>query len=348
MKKINTALCSYGMSGSVFHAPFLDLHPGFNLYAVWERSKNIVQLNYPEIKTYRTLEAMLADDMVELVIVNTPTYTHFDYVKKSLQAGKHVVVEKSFTVTVLEAEELIQIAKDQRKKLSVFQNRRYDSDFKTVKQIFDKGELGHVVEAEFHYDRFNKVLSYKQHKETPGPGAGVLHDLGPHLIDQALLLFGMPQSIFCQLRIVRPLSKVKDYMDLFLYYPQLTVRLKSSYIIKEPLAAFALHGTNGSFIKERADVQEADLLANKKPGNDDWGTEPEVAAGILSILDGDKTIRKKITALQGNYLQFYDGIYKALVDDAPLPVTAAEGLNVMKIIEAALQSNDAGCKIKLN
>ena len=348
MRKINTALCSFGMSGTVFHAPFIHLHAGFNLYAVWERSKNIAAEKYPSIKTYRTLEDLLADDLVELVIVNTPNYTHYDYAKKALLAGKHVVVEKSFTVTVSEADELIKIAKDQNKKIAVFQNRRYDSDFKTIKKIIEEGVLGEIVEAEFHYDRFNKNLSYKQHKEIDAPGAGVLHDLGPHLIDQALVLFGMPESVFCQLRIVRPLSSVTDYMDLFLYYPKLSVRLKSSYIIKEPIPSFVLHGMNGSFIKERADVQEADLLGNKKPGGEDWGTEPQAAAGLLNIIRDGETVREKIKSLQGNYLEFYDEVYKALINDKPMPVTAKDGLHVMKIIEAALKSNEAGCKIKLD
>lgn len=347
MKKINTALCSFGMSGLVFHAPFLDLHPGFNLYGVWERSKNVAREKYPSIETFRTLEELLADEAIELVIVNTPNNTHYDYAKKSLLAGKHTVVEKSFTVTANEAEELIKISEEKNLTLSVFQNRRYDSDFKTVKKIYDEGVLGEIVEAEFHYDRFNQTLSYKQHKEIKAPGAGVLHDLGPHLIDQALFLFGMPQEVFCQLRIVRPLSAVSDYMDIFLYYPKLIVRLKSSYIVKEPIPSFALHGINGSFLKVRADVQEADLISNKKPGNKDWGSEPDSAAGILNLIENGETIRKNITSEQGNYLDFYEGVYKAFINEAPLPVTARDGLNVMKIIEAALQSNEKDCKVKL-
>lgn len=347
MKKINVALCSFGMSGWVFHAPFLALHPGFNLYGVLERSKNLAQEKYPSIKTYRTLDEMLGDNIVDLVVVNTPTHSHYDLAKRSLLAGKHVVVEKPFTVTVSEAEELVQIAKDQNRKLSVFQNRRYDSDFKTVKKIFDEGMLGEIVEAEFHYDRFNQVLSHKAHKETDAPGAGVLHDLGPHLIDQALILFGMPQSVFCQLRKLRPNSQVTDYMDIFLYFPRLTVRLKSSYIIKEPLASFALHGTRGSFIKDRADVQERNLQANIKPGGEDWGTEPGESAGTLNILREDETVREKITSMRGDYSEYYDAIYGALVNNGSLPVSAEDGLNVMKIIDAALRSNEAGCKVKL-
>ena len=220
MQPINTALCSFGMSGWVFHAPFIAADPHFKLYAVWERSKNLAEQKYPGIKTYRTLEDMLADNAVELVIVNTPNVTHYEYAKKALLAGKHVVVEKPFTVTVAEAQELIELAQHQNKKISVYQNRRYDSDYRTIKKVLDEKLLGKLVEAEFHFDRYNEELSPKQHKEIPQQGTGILYDLGSHLIDQALQLFGMPDSVFADIRVVRPISKVDDYFDLLLYYPE--------------------------------------------------------------------------------------------------------------------------------
>src|SRR5450432_1729640 len=195
MTPIKTALCSFGVSGWVFHAPFIHLNPGFNLYAVWERSKNLAEKKYPGVKTYRLLEDMLADNSVELVIVNTPNLTHYEYTKKALQAGKHVIVEKPFTITVDEGEELIALAEKQNKKLSVYQNRRYDSDFKILKKVIREQLLGEIVEAEMHFDRFKDELSPKVHKEVPGPGNGILFDLGSHLIDQALQLFGMPEKI---------------------------------------------------------------------------------------------------------------------------------------------------------
>ena len=154
MKKINTALCSFGMSGWVFHAPFISINPGFNFYGVWERTKNLAAEKYPGVITYRTLEEMLAEDKVELVIVNTPNATHYDYAKRALEAGKHIIIEKPFTITVEEGEELIAIANKMHCKLSVYQNRRYDSDFKTVKKILDQQLLGHLVEVEIHFDRF--------------------------------------------------------------------------------------------------------------------------------------------------------------------------------------------------
>jgi predicted dehydrogenase len=190
MHKIKTALLSYGMSGKVFHAPFLELHPGFELLGSWERSKKLIQEDYPEVKSFASIESILEDESIDLVIVNTPVATHFEYAKKVLLAGKHAVVEKAFTTTVAEAQELESLAKEKNSKLSVFQNRRWDSDFKTVKKIIDANLLGEIVEAEFHFDRYNPVLSPKQHKETANSGAGILKDLGPHLIDQALFLFG--------------------------------------------------------------------------------------------------------------------------------------------------------------
>ena len=335
MKQINTALCSFGMSGLVFHAPFIQANPGFNLYAVWERSKKTAAEIYPSIKSFDTLEEMLANEAIELVIVNTPNYTHFDFAKRALMAGKNVLVEKSFTVTASEAEELIHIAKGNGKKLSVFQNRRYDSDFKTVKKILDEGSLGIVIEAEFHFDRYKPGLSPKQHKETAIPGAGLLHDLGPHLIDQALYVFGMPVSVFGIIKTVRPASLVNDYFDITLLYPTHTLRLKSSLLVKEILPAYILHGTKGSFIKERADIQEDILKAGMKPGTKEWGLEPASAKGILN----SETGRAHIDSLQGNYMEFYNGLYEAIVHNKKLPVSAQDGLNTMRIIEAVLESD---------
>ena len=172
MEPIKAALCSFGMSGWVFHAPFLHVHPGFELYAVWERTKKLAQEKYPNVKSYNTLGAMLEDDQIELVVVNTPNYTHFEFAKLALKAGKHVVVEKPFTVVSKEAKELIQLAKKQNRKLSVYQNRRYDSDYRMIKKVIDERLLGNIVEAEFHFDRYKEELSPKVHKETPGPGTG--------------------------------------------------------------------------------------------------------------------------------------------------------------------------------
>ena len=339
MNPIKTALCSFGMSGWVFHAPFLQVHPGFDLYAVWERSKKLAQEKYPNVKSYDTLDELLKDEAIELVVVNTPNYTHYDYAKQALQAGKHVVVEKPFTVNSKEGKELIQLAKKKKKKLSVYQNRRYDSDYKAIKNVIQENLLGNVIEAEFHFDRFKEEVSPKLHKEVPGPGTGSLYDLGSHLIDQALQLFGDPIEIFADIQIMRPVSKVDDYFEVLLYYPGMRVRLKSSYQVREPLPGYVIHGSKGSFIKPKTDVQEAMLQAGKVPGQPDWGTESETEKGLLHTEIDGKVIREYVPSLKGNYLEYYEGIYKAIRNNEPPPVSAEDGLKVVRVIETAYDSN---------
>jgi predicted dehydrogenase len=327
------------MSGHVFHAPFISENPQFNLYGVFERTKNEAQQHYPSIKTFRSLDDMLADENIELVIVNTPNVTHFDFSKKVINAGKHLVIEKPFTTTVAEAETLIQLAKDKNVVISVYHNRRYDSDFKTVQKVLNEGLLGDIVEAEFHYDRFDPVLSYKAHKETPTEGVGSLYDLGSHLIDQALVLFGLPKAIYADLDAYRPHSKVGDYFDVKLFYPSHRVILKSSYYVREPLPGNIIHGTKGSFIKTKADIQEKELQAGKKPNTENWGTEPDTEKGLLHTEKNGNIVKEHITSLQGNYMTYYDGIYETIRNKKPVPVSAEAGMLVIKIIEASIKSN---------
>lgn len=327
------------MSGWVFHAPFITAHPGFNLHGVWERTKNLAAEKYPGVKTYRSLEELLADAEVELVVVNTPSVTHYDYAKQVLQAGRHVIVEKPFTATVAQADELIALAGKKQCLLSVYQNRRYDSDYKTVKKVMEEGWLGRIVDAEIRYDRYVPSLSYKAHKETPTPAVGSLYDLGSHLIDQALQLFGMPLAVFADITINRPGSRVDDYFDLKLFYPSHRVTIKSSYFVREAQPGYVFHGTLGSFIKSKTDVQETALQAGKNPGGDDWGLEPEANNGLLHTEKDGKLIREKISSLPGNYGDYYEGMYKAIRDHAAVPVTGGQGRDVIRVIEAAFKSN---------
>jgi predicted dehydrogenase len=338
MKAIKTAICSFGMSGRVFHAPFLHVHPGFEFYSVWERSKDLAAALYPGVRTCRSLEELLADPRVELVIVNTPNYTHYEYAKKALAGGKHVIVEKPFTVSERQGRELIALADQTERRLSSFQSRRFDSDFRTARKIVESGVLGAIVEAEIHYDRYTPVLSPKVHKETPGPGTGLLYDLGSHLIDQALQLFGDPEAVFADLFIIRDHSMVDDYMEVLLFYPGFRVRLKSSYLVREPIPAYTIFGHAGSFLKTRADVQEKHLLAGDMPGAADWGFEPESEQGLLhTVIDGEP-VRQRVQTERGNYMDYFDGIYESIRNNAPLPVTAEEGVRIIRVIELAYES----------
>lgn len=339
MQKIKTALLSYGMSGKVFHAPFLAIHPGFELMGSWERSKKLIQEDYPSVKSYASIDDLLQDD-VDLVVVNTPVETHYEYAKKVLLAGKHAIVEKAFTTTVVQAQELAALAKEKGLKLAVFQNRRWDSDFKTVKKVVTENLLGEIVEAEFHFDRYNPNLSPKQHKETANSGAGILKDLGPHLIDQALFLFGLPQSVFADIRITREHSLVDDYIDILLYYANFRVRLKAGFFVREAIPSFIVHGKKGSFLKPRGDVQEDDLKLGKKPNLETWGTESEAHQGLLHTEVNNDIFKANLLTLQGNYYDFFEGVYQSVVNNKPEPVTAQDGVHVMQIIEAAIQSSN--------
>lgn len=340
MQKIKTALLSYGMSGKVFHAPFLAFHSGFELMGSWERSKKLIQKDYPEVISYPSLNSILQDTTIDLVIVNTPVETHFEYAKKVLLAGKHVLVEKAFTSSLAEAIELAELAKSKGLKLCVFQNRRWDSDFKTVQKILNDKVLGELVEVEFHFDRYNPDLSPKKHKETANPGAGILKDLGPHIIDQALFLFGMPEAIFADIRFIREATLVDDYIDILLYYPDFRVRIKAGFFVREPNPAYFVHGKKGSFLKHRGDVQEDELKLGKKPNLDSWGTENVGNEGLLHTEIDGKIIREIVPTLQGNYYDFFEGVYQSIAFNKPEPVSARDGVNVMQIIDAAIISNE--------
>lgn len=345
---IKTAILSFGMSGKVFHAPFIHHHKGFELSGIVERTKNDAAEIYPNTKIYRSIDAALNDDTIDLIIVNTPTYTHFEFAQKALQKGKHIVVEKAFTTTADEAKILTDLANEKGLILSVYQNRRWDSDFSTVKQIVDSQQLGTIISAEFHFDRYKEALSIKLHKETPNAGAGLLLDLGPHLIDQAVYLFGMPKAIMADIRTVRQNSLVDDDFTLVLYYNELRVTLKSSLMVREPIPAYIIHGSKGSFIKTRADIQESALMNNEVPYTSNWGQEPENEMGYLhTILDG-KIIKEYVPTIKGNYGAFYTGIYDTIIHKKPCLVSGIDGLNVMKIIEAAQISNKQNKVININ
>lgn len=341
---IPAALLSYGMSGRVFHAPFLFAHPGFKLTGAWERSADKITQDYPGTRRFNTFEEVLNSD-AQLVVVNTPTSTHFSYALAALKAGKDVVVEKAFTATLAEAEQLEAAATSHGRQITVFQNRRWDSDFLAVRQVLASGKIGALVEAQFSYDRYSPGLSIKAHKEIPSPGAGVLRDLGPHLIDQALTCFGLPDAVFADIRITREQSQVDDYFEVLLYYPSFRVRLHSGYFNREPLPAYVLHGMLGSFHHHRTDVQEYALQAGQKPDSENWGAD--TSTGILHWMNGTSAVREEIATPAGNYMRFYDGVWQALTAGEAMPVTAPDGTAVMRVIDAAGRSAATGAVIPL-
>lgn len=335
---INTALVSFGMSGKLFHAPFIDANPLFNLAGSWERSSKNIQSVYPTTKSYDSYEALLGDPGIDLVVVNSPNDTHFEFTKKALLAGKHVVCEKAFTNTAIEAQALDELAIAKNLKLAVYQNRRYDADFLTIQKLIQEESIGSLQDVHISFERYRTSLSPKKHKESVSPGAGLLYDLGPHLVDQAILLSGMPMAVFADIRITRKVGIVDDYFHIILYYPGHRITLTSGMIFMTQLPGYKIYGTKGCFIKNRSDVQEADLIAGKKPNSSNWGVEAAVDYGHLySDMNGIIT-HKVIPSLPGNYGIFYDKLADAIVNDGPLPTTAAEGTNIIRVLEAARNS----------
>lgn len=337
---INTGICSYGMSGKIFHAPFIHAHPLFNLSAIVERHRDESRAKYPDSKLYRSFEELLADKDIELIVVNTPVQTHFEYAKAALNAGKHVIVEKPFTVTAEEAQILDDLAKEKNLFLSVYQNRRYDGDFKALKDVVSENLLGELKEAELRYDRYRPGHSGKDHKEGDKPGAGNLHDLGAHLIDQAIQLFGFPEAVFADVFTMRKDMIANDYFEVLLYYPRpFRVRIKGTVFAREQYYAYILQGENGTFMQQRSDLQEARLMADKVPSLGTWIPTPQGHDGILHTIINGEPVRKETRSTMGNYMDYYEDVYQALVNGAPNPVPASQAVLTMRIIEAALKSS---------
>lgn len=342
MQLVKAGLCAFGMSGKVFHAPFLKEHPGFFLSAVVERSKEDSKEKYPEAMIYRSVEEMLQNADIELVIINTPVQTHYEYAKKALEAGKNIIVEKPFTVNVDEAEELVELAKEKGLFLSVYQNRRFDRDFLQVKEILESGKLGNIKEVEIRFDRFRTTPSGKQHKESPDQvGSGSLHDLGAHLVDQAVQYFGYPEKLFADVFSMKGSAFANDYFEILLYYKNnLRVRLKSSVFAKEDHYAYKIFGDRGCFLQERTDNQENELVSGAIPEYGKEWTQPlKEYDGILNFLNENSETKRILTSSEaGNYMDYYQQIYEHIVFGYALPSPGTEVILNMKIIDASLNS----------
>lgn len=338
MEKIRVGIASYGMSGSLFHAPFISNHPGFELYAIVQRSSDSALERYPFVKLMRSYEELLADKSIQLVVVNTPDVTHYDFVKLALQAGKHVVVEKPFVFTVHEGEELIALAKAQKKMLCVFQNRRWDGDFLTVKQVLDSGILGRVVEFQSAYQRYRNYIQPGTWKERADNRVGLTYNLGSHMIDQAVTLFGIPQAVYADIDKLREGTEVDDYYHIQLLYPNVKVTLRAGYLMREETPRYYMHGTKGSFIKYGLDPQEEDLKIGLSPTSPNWGTDREETFGTLNTHMNGLHFRGKIETLRGNYMGFYEDVYQSFISNAQPRTDASLILPVIQIIEAAFES----------
>lgn len=336
---IKVGLAGFGISATVFHAPFFATMPEFELVAVLERTKNESQKKYPFVKVVRTIEELVDDPTIDLIVITTPNETHFPYSRAALLAGKHVVVEKPFTNTSAEAKELVDLAALTGKVLSVYQNRRYVSDFLTIRDLLDKKLLGPVHEFEGHYDRYRAEARPQAWREAVLPGSGILYDLGAHLLDQVLYFFGLPQSITADIRQQRPHAKVDDYFDLRLNYGFTKVILHGGMLVREPGPRYMIHGTVGSFIKFGEDPQEARLRAGELPVGEDWGKEAEAIYGLLHTEIDGKLVREKLPSHAGDYAAYYRNIYNTIRLGTPLKEKPEHGYNTVRMIELAFESH---------
>jgi len=343
---LNVGVVGFGLSGQVFHAPFIDVNPNFNLHTI-VTSGILASSKYPKVQITASFEELLTNSEIDLVIICSPNSLHYPHAKAAMQAGKHVIVEKPFTINSSEAQSLIEISKDSGKYVFPFHNRRWDSDFLTIKHLISQGYFGKIVDYESRFDRFTPEILRAAWKYQNEEGGGTLFDLGIHLIDQAVNLFGTPEGVFARLFNQRVGSVTDDSFDLKLIYPDLNVTLKASVFVKEAGPRFQVHGTSGSFVKYGLDAQEAMLRKGKKPGSKGFGIEPASHRGILNTESFDKKFRGRYETLPGNYMAFFDNVYSVVVKGAETIVKPEDALINIRIIEAARKSDKEQRIVKL-
>ena len=338
---VRVGLIGFGLAGQAFHAPVIRGVPGMELACILERRGTRAREKYPDVKVARTLEELLADQQIQLCVIATPNDSHFELAKACLLAGRDVVVDKPFAPTLGESEELVRLAAERGRLITVYQDRRWDGDFGIIKKIVAAGKLGAVAEYECRFDRFRlepKANAWREKADQPG--AGVLFDLGPHVIDQALVLFGEPRTItasaFCQ----RETSQVDDSFDVCLEYPRLRAMGRARIIAYAPGPHFLIHGTKGSFVKYGMDPQEERLRGENFPqGTDwgpDWGVEAESLWGTLNLV-GEPSV--KVKTERGDYRGFYANVRDAIEKRAPLEVTPEQALRTMRAVMLAHKSS---------
>jgi scyllo-inositol 2-dehydrogenase (NADP+) len=336
---IDVGLIGFGLAGRAFHAPLIHVVSGLRLAAILQRSSSSASEIYPQARIVRSLDELLSISSLRLIVVATPNLSHFPLAKQCLEAGRDVVVDKPFTTTFDEARQLVALAEKLGRLLTVYQNRRWDGDFHTIRQLLSSGELGRLVRFESYFDRFRPHLSGSW-REQPGLGSGILFDLGPHLIDQSLVLFGPPGSLTAEIRAERNGSQTNDAFDIVFHYPNgPRVSVHSTMLAAAPRPHFVLFGTRGSFIKHGMDPQEEPLRAGQAPGGKSWGVDPEENWGTLTLSDGAAATEHRLPTARGDYRGFYENVRDALLGRAPIAVTPAQALNTMRALELALESS---------
>jgi scyllo-inositol 2-dehydrogenase (NADP+) len=329
---IKVGMIGYGLSGRYLQAPFFAQNPSFSLEAVVTNSTNPKE-QYPKVRVLNSVDDLISDKNIDLISICSPSDTHFEYAKKTLLAGKHCLVEKPFTATLGEAEELFDLAKKMGKVITTFQNRRFDSDFLTVKKIIKTGLLGNLVSYEAHFDRYKPVLNPKKWKETVQPANGILYDLGSHILDQAIVLFGNPISVSGEKFTQREGSDIDDAFDMRLNYGKLKVKLAASLLVKKQGPRYIIHGTNGTFTKYGIDVQEDHSKEGLLPSDSSFGIEPEKEYGLLTYEKDGQDHSVRIATEKGNWAGFFQNLADAINGKTEIEVKAGQILEQIQILE---------------
>jgi predicted dehydrogenase len=343
---IEVGLIGYGLAGRAFHAPVIRAVPGLHLAAILQRTGKEAAEKYPDVRIVRSLVELLAIREIRLVVIATPNDTHAPLARECLAAGRDVLVDKPFATTLAEAKALVEFAKSAGRLITVYQNRRYDGDFQAIRKLVADGTLGRIVRFETAYDRYRPQLKPGAWRETTRAGSGILFDIAPHLIDHALVLFGLPEAVTADVRIERENGVADDAFDILFHYPRgMRALLRSGILAAAPRPRFVLHGTQGSFVKQTFDPQENDLRHGNIPKDGAWGAEPEENWGVLTLPEGDKFTQRRVPSASCDYRDYYTNLRDALLGKAALAVTPEWALNVMRLLEMARESSEKRCTI---
>jgi len=350
MQEIGVAVVGFGLAGRVFHAPFVNAVPGLKLEAIVQRRGDEAAKAWPGVRILRSFAEAVGDPAVQLIVVATPNETHFSLAKQALEAGKHVVIDKPFTATSAEAKELAETASARGLVLAPFHNRRWDGDFLTVRKLLGEKALGRLVTYQSHFDRFRPLPREATWKESGNDANGMLFDLGPHLVDQVLTLFGTPQAITASVRKDRDQTAIEDAFDITLHYDRMLAHCCATMLACDAAPRFLLHGTHGSFKKYGVDPQEPALVAGAKvpPMGDatPWLPEDESAWGRLTtasdLADPGNVTKQKIETELGDYRGYYANVRDAINGKAKLEVTPGDGWRVIRLLEMARESSEQG------
>ncbi len=336
---IQVGLVGFGIAGRYFHAPVINAVSGLRLAAIVQRSGNTAAETCPDLHVVRSVEDLLAIDEIGLVVVATPNTTHAVIARRCLEAGRHVIIDKPIATTSSEAGPLIELARQAGRLLGVYHNRRWDGDFLTIRRLLADGACGRPVMFESHFDRYRPGLRPAAWRERAEPGSGVLFNLGSHLVDQAVALFGLPEAVTADVRLEREGAAADDAFDVMLHYPQMRALLRGTMLACQPGPRFVLHGTDGTYVKHHVDPQEERLKGGETAGAAGWGEEPPERWGVLTRCPHGEVIREPVATEAGDYRRYYENIRDAIHGRATLAVTPEQALDVVRLLEVAQESS---------